>query len=162
PLARLIVVAEEVVRLAADRIVLDFIEQAAKFRRGKAIDVGDLEVHGQLHFVVVNAVHFGELGDVRFIGFADQDGIVRIRIDYSAKFTEHIVNFGKIIRVLVLDVGIAVGVLTWKKRIIVEIRIFKQAGNGIDPKAGSTAIEPESDDIVHGVAHSRIAPIKVG
>src|SRR6478736_9471634 len=66
PLPRLIVIAEKILRLSMCRVAFNLLEQLAKTRRREFVDIRDLKIHRQLHFVVV-AIHARESFDVRFV-----------------------------------------------------------------------------------------------
>ena len=119
-------VAEEEIWLAVSGIVFDLIEKLTKFRGVEFIDVGYLEVHGQLDLVVVLAVHLGELEDIGLVGFADEDGVAGVFVDDFAHLAQHVVNFGEVVSVLVLDVGIAEGVEAGLNGVVVEVGIFEE------------------------------------
>jgi len=121
------VVAEEEVRLAVGGIVFDFVEELAEFRSVKFVDVRYLKVHGELDLVVVRAVHLGEFEDVGLVGFADEDGVAGVFVDDFAHLAEHVVDFGEVVGVLVLDVGVAEGVEAGLNRVVVEVGVFEEA-----------------------------------
>ena len=162
PGAVLIVIVEEKVRLAAGGIVFDLVDQFAEAGGGKLVDVGDLKIHGQLDFVELAAVHLGEFGDVGLVGFADEHGIAGIFIDHLPHLAQYFVHFRQVVGVLVLDVLVAVGVCSGQKRVVVEIRIFEEARDGVEAEAGDAAIQPEAHHVVHRFADFGIAPVEVG
>ncbi len=162
PEAVLIVVAEEEVWLAVGGIVLDLVEELAKFRGVEFVDVGYLEVHGELDLVVVLAVHLGELEDVGFVGFADEDGVAGIFVDDLAHLAQHVVNFGEVVGVFVLDVRVAEGVEAGLDGVVVEVGVFEEARDGVDAEAVDPFVHPEAEDVHHGLHDFWVAPVEVG
>ena len=57
PLTHLIVIAEEILGPAVCGIGFHLAEKFAELGRGKLIRISNLKVHGQLHFVVMRAIH---------------------------------------------------------------------------------------------------------
>jgi hypothetical protein len=134
PLAPLIVIAEEVLRLAISGVGLNIVEQTPELRSRKLIDVGDLKVHWELN-LIAGAVELGQLLNVRFIGFGDQNGVAGELIDDGANLFQHVVNLRQVIRVLVFDVAIAVSVGAGQVGIIMQVGVFEQTRDGINAEA---------------------------
>src|SRR5438105_14187063 len=61
----------------------------------------------------------------------------------------------------VLHVGVAVAVLSWEHRVVLELRIFKQRVNRIQPESSHAAFVPPSRDIEHGLLYFGVAPVQV-
>jgi hypothetical protein len=80
----------------------------------------------------------------------------------SADLAKDVVDFGKIVGELVLNVAVAEGVVAGKDRVVVQVGVFEKTGDRIETKAGDAFVEPEAHDVVHGFAHFWIAPVEVG
>ena len=70
-------------------------------------------------------------------------------------------HFGQIIRVFVLDIGIAERILARKNRIIVQVRIFEESRDRIHAKSCRATIQPEAQHVIHCFAHFWVAPVQV-
>ena len=57
--------------------------------------------------------------------------MIGIAVNQFAKFSEHFMHFRLIVGVLVLNVAVAERVVTGKIRIIAQLRVFEEPGNGI-------------------------------
>ena len=125
PLARLIVIAEKIVRLPANGVMVYLVQQPAEIWRRQLINVGNLKIHWQLNLVVLCSVHLGELGDIRLVGLADQHRISGILVRYLSHFAQHLMNFGQIVCIFVRDIRITISVLPRQNRVVVQIRVFK-------------------------------------
>src|SRR5215813_3086960 len=102
PGSRLIVIIEEEIRLALERIELNLVEQLAKSWGGELVDVSNLKIHRKLDFVVVGAIHLQKFVDIRFVRLADENRVARIFVHNITYFLQHLVNLRQIVRVLVL------------------------------------------------------------
>jgi len=143
------------------RIAFYLIQEPAELRGRETIDVGKLKIHGQLDFIIF-AIHLGELGNIRLVGFADQHGLIRILIDDVTHFAENVMNLREVVRVFMLDLGIAVRILPRQNGIVTQFGILKKAGDGVNPKASHATVKPEAHRVIHGLADLRIAPIEIG
>src|SRR2546423_10753309 len=114
-----------------------------------------------MNFIIVGAVHFDEILNGGLVGLADQHGIAWIAVREAAHFSEHVMYFGQIVRVLVLNVGIPESIFARKDGIIMKIGVFKKPGNSIYAESRRAPIEPEAHDVIHCFTHFRIAPIQV-
>jgi len=162
PTAGLIMIAEKIVRLPANGVPVNFVQQPAEIRRGEFVDVGNLEIHRQLHLVILGAVHFGELGDIWLIGSLIITGLPGYAFTTFLISRQNFVDFRQVVRVFVGDIRVTVGILPWENRIIVEIGIFKQTRDRVDSKPRHAAFQPEAHGVIHGFAHLRIAQFRSG
>src|SRR6266403_5792711 len=116
--ADLVVVADYENRPAACRI--DLRNLSTKLGRRELVDRSEHEVHRHLQFVVVGTVVLLELIDIRRPGFADQDGIGLV--SYFSKLFHHIVNFGKLLVVYLVSIGIALFVGAGQDWVVGQLR----------------------------------------
>ena len=126
PLADLIVIAEEPFGPAVCGVGFDFAEELAELRSGELIEVGDLEVHGQLDFVAMRAVHLAQVCDGGLVGFGYQHGLVGVAVGELTKLAKDFVDLGKVVGVLVLDVAVAKDIVAGQVRVVVQVGVFEE------------------------------------
>ena len=75
---------------------------------------------------------------------------------------EDVVHLRVVVGVLVLDVAVAVGVVSGQVGVVVEVGVFEEARDGVDAEAVDALVHPEAEDVGHGFLDLRIAPVEVG
>ena len=100
--------------------------------------------------------------DVGLVGLGHEHRVAGIFVDDTADFFEDVVNLGQIIGVFVLDVAIAIGIVTGQIGIVVQVRIFVEARDCIDAEACNAALHPEVEHAIHGLVNFGIAPVEIG
>src|SRR6202453_4989636 len=96
-MARLVVIAEKILRLAVRGVAVNLVEETTELRSRKLIEVSDLKIHRELNFIA-GAVEFGQFVNVGFIGFGNQNRVAGELIDDRANLFQNVVNFRKVMR----------------------------------------------------------------
>jgi len=161
PLAGLIMIAEKIVRLPANGVPVNSFSNRRK-SGAESLFTSAIWKSSATELRRSCTVHFGELGDIWLVGFADHQPDCQDTRSPLPHFAQNFVDFRQVVRVFVRDISVTVGILPWENRIIVEIGIFKQTRDRVDSKPGHAAFQPEAHSVIHGFAHLRIAPVQVG
>ncbi len=71
-------------------------------------------------------------------------------------------DIGEIAGVDVFEVGITLGVEAAGFRLVAELGVFEEGGDGVETEAGYAAVEPEAHGVEAGFLDGRVAPVEVG
>ena len=94
------------------------------------------------HVALVALAEVGDDVGRPLVGLGQQDGAGELVIDRLADAPQVLVGLGKVL---------AVGSVP-----------LEQVRHGVEPKAVQPELEPEADDVEHGVAHLRVVEVQVG
>src|SRR4030095_10309715 len=92
--------------------------------------------------------HLHEILNCRLISFADQNRITWIAVDERANFSQNLVYFRQIVRVFVLNIGVAKSVLSGKNWIIVQVGVFEETGNRVHAEGRGAAGQAGAENSV--------------
>ncbi len=93
---RVIVIVKDQQRLIVVDLGLGFVDPLAEFRDIQLVDHAHLEVHGQLQFVVLEAIAAAQVGDVAEIGLADQNPAGKL-VDDRTQLLFNVVDLGQVL-----------------------------------------------------------------
>ncbi len=160
-----VVIIEDDERLRAIDLGLHLGDVAPEVRRAQLgpFAEADQHVHGKLQLIFCDAaVPFIELDCVGQVGFADQNAVAGVFVHHGAHAADHVVYLGQVVRVGVADTRVAVSVRPAKLRIIAQLGVFKERGDGVQTEAGDPTVEPEPHHVEHGSFHRGVTPVQIG